>query len=326
MLLPFGTWSATSSFTFGGLVGWGAFVFVWAGYGFAATALLPAFGVALLVGGVTGIVVHVANNFKAGTMSALDGQPPKTNKTAKAPRSGKGVTGMVAASYVALSIITANNVATQAGPEAYQSGYEAGISEIHGIENSENSQQGNNIQVATPTEKPTKTPTSRPNPTETTAPQLNYPTLYADKNYLCREGPGKEYAHIVDIYQGKTYRIIGVASNGWYAIAIASSQTSHTSCWIGGGIASGDLSTVKYYELPSRSNGTVAIYGPRDGKNNSSFYGYASCEQVYYNTDACGDTGCRTWISYDGSNTNGDYFTYYLNDFKNQCSGWPSPD
>lgn len=94
------------------------------------------------------------------------------------PRSGKVFTGMVAASYIALSAITVAGVTTQAGPEAYQSGYEAGISDIRTIENS---QQGNNIQVATATKKPTKTPTPRPNPTKIKTSQPSYPTLYADQ-------------------------------------------------------------------------------------------------------------------------------------------------
>lgn len=247
MFLPFGTWSAASSFSLGGLAGWGAFVFVWVGAGATASALVPALGVALLVGGLVGIAIHLANVFKGATMSALNGQDPKNDKTAKVPRSGKVFTGMVAASYIALSAITVAGVTTQAGPEAYQSGYEAGISDIRTIENS---QQGNNIQVATATKKPTKTPTPRPNPTKIKTSQPSYPTLYADQNYKCREGPGKAYGHIADIFQGTSYKIIGRASNGWYAIAINSSSTSHKYCWIGGGNVSGDLSQVEYYEIP----------------------------------------------------------------------------
>lgn len=93
------------------------------------------------------------------------------------------------------------------------------------------------------------TNTAKPQPTRT--PEPNYPTLYADQNYQCREGPGKTYKHVADIYAGTSYRIIGLSSNGWYKIAIDFSNTSHKDCWIGGGDAKGDLTTVEYYEAPT---------------------------------------------------------------------------
>jgi hypothetical protein len=109
-----------------------------------------------------------------------------------------------------------------------------------------------------------------PEPAQQPAPKPTYPTLYANQNYLCREGPGKSYEHVADIYKGTSYRIIGLASNGWYAIAISFSNTSHTYCWIGGGDVSGDLSTVKYYEVQPPSTGSGNNSG--DSEVNVSLY------------------------------------------------------
>lgn len=109
-------------------------------------------------------------------------------------------------------------------------------------------------------------------------PSSNYPTLYADQNYQCREGPSKAFGHVVDIFQGTSYKIIGRASNGWYAIAIDLNSTSEKSCWIGGGVVSGDLSQVQYYEVqqPSESNGAVPIYDLYSDK----VIGYLSCADI----------------------------------------------
>ncbi len=102
----------------------------------------------------------------------------------------------------------------------------------------------------TPTMTQTPKPTNTPPPTKTATQKVSYPTLYADRNYNCREGPDTLYEHVADILAGTTYRIIGVASNGWVAIAIDFSYTSAEYCWIGGGEVTGDLSTVQYVEAP----------------------------------------------------------------------------
>ncbi len=263
-----GAWSAASSFSLGGMVGCiagGAMLFPPFSLG-AAAALI----VALAVGVTLGAVIHVANSFAGVTNTAL--------ATAGA---GKVITGAAIAGYIALSAIAVTDVATSKAPSAYNDGYESGIAEIHRMENSENSQQSNNIQVATPTKKPTKAPTSRPNPTKTKTPQPSYPTLYADQNYQCREGPGKAYSHVADIFQGTSYKVIWRASNGWYAIAIDFANTSHKHCWIGGGNVSGDLSQVPYYEVqqPSESNGLVPIYEMYQQKGAAPL-GYLSCTDI----------------------------------------------
>jgi beta-lactam-binding protein with PASTA domain len=85
---------------------------------------------------------------------------------------------------------------------------------------------------------------SKGRPENTSSPEPTSPTLYADKNYLCLYGPGREYVHVADIPKGTSYEIIGQASNGWIKIAIDIPATGQKSCWIGGGIVSGDLSDI----------------------------------------------------------------------------------
>jgi len=129
-------------------------------------------------------------------------------------------------------------------------------------------------------------------------PPSTHPTLYADQNYQCREGPDRAYGHVADIFQGTSYRIIGRASNGWYLVAIDLNTTSKKSCWIGGGVASGDLSTVEYFEVqpPAQANGTLPIYDLNSFVNNwdlGQVIGYLSCDQaasVQWDYVACGGT------------------------------------
>ena len=81
-------------------------------------------------------------------------------------------------------------------------------------------------------------------------------------------------------------------------MAIELNTTSKTSCWIGGGVASGDLSGVEYFEVqpPAQSNGTLPIYDLNSFVNNSDqgqVIGYLSCDQaasMQWNYVACGGT------------------------------------
>jgi hypothetical protein len=114
-------------------------------------------------------------------------------------------------------------------------------------EKTANEKISNTQLFATSTPSPTFTPISTPTQTLTPAPA--YPTLYADQNYLCLEGPGRSYPHAHDILMGTSYQIIGRSSNGWYQIAISFANTHHTSCWIGGGIVSGNINTIPVVEV-----------------------------------------------------------------------------
>jgi len=160
------------------------------------------------------------------------------------------------------------------------------------------------------TPKPTKTDTPKPTKTKTPVPQ--YPTHYADKNYNCREGPGSNYKHVADILKGETHRIIARASNGWVAISIDYSYTSQKYCWIGGGLVSGDLSTVEYYEVPTPA--LLPIYD----FHSRSIIGYMSCYDAsnynYWTTELLPVDG-GTLIYYStvqlyGSNYAGFYWSH----------------
>jgi tRNA A-37 threonylcarbamoyl transferase component Bud32 len=110
-----------------------------------------------------------------------------------------------------------------------------------------------------PTSAPLPSPSETLQPTETMRPSPISPTdtpepatltLFADKNYLCLEGPGSSYQHAVDVYQGTTHTIIGRSRNNpsWYLLAINQSNTHHTCCWIGGGKVTGDIGQAPYTE------------------------------------------------------------------------------
>lgn len=109
-------------------------------------------------------------------------------------------------------------------------------------------------------------------------PPAENPILFLDKNLFCRTGPGTTYPDVTSFFKGQSFPIIGRASNGWYLVPINVSTSSHKSCWIGGGIVSGDLSKVKYYEVqqPSESNGSVPIYDLYSDK----VIGYLSCTDI----------------------------------------------
>jgi hypothetical protein len=127
-----------------------------------------------------------------------------------------------------------------------------------------------NFMISAPANTPY--PTQMPRPSATPLP--TYPTLYADQNYQCRVGPGKTYDHAADIYSGTSYRIIRRATNGWYEIAINFSNTSHKSCWIGGGIPSGDIASLPVVEVASK---------PTDSPNNNSSGGATVHVTLYCN-------------------------------------------
>lgn len=145
------------------------------------------------------------------------------------------------------------------------------------------------------------------------------PTLYLDKNMFCRTGPGKAFPDVTAFYQGQSFPIIGRASNGWYLVAINISTTSKKSCWIGGGVVSGDLSSVQYYEIQepvesAESSGNVPIRDGNSSWNNQSCYnnydpnnchatytmnvaGYISCSDLksYGWSDPFSVNGARAW-------------------------------
>jgi hypothetical protein len=93
-----------------------------------------------------------------------------------------------------------------------------------------------------------------PSPTEYLTSTPGYPTLFADQNYLCLEGPDRSYKHAHDILYGTSYKIIGRSSNGWYEIAISFADSHHTSCWSGGGVVSGDINSIPLVEADSQDS------------------------------------------------------------------------
>jgi len=108
-----------------------------------------------------------------------------------------------------------------------------------------------NLSAAIPTIAPTNTmELATPTPTSTNLPQPANPSLFADVNYLCLEGPATTFPHAVDVYQGSTHTIIGRSgvNPGWYLLEIHQTNTHHTCCWIGGGVVSGDLGLVPVTE------------------------------------------------------------------------------
>jgi hypothetical protein len=109
---------------------------------------------------------------------------------------------------------------------------------------------------------PTFTPT-------TTSP----PMLTLDVNYFCNHGPGANYTDIVDFPAGTILPIIGTNGAGWWLVAINDERTHHTECWIGGGIASGDVALLPYPTLPG-------IFVPVHDESNWSHIIYLDCSEL----------------------------------------------
>ena len=83
-------------------------------------------------------------------------------------------------------------------------------------------------------------PPSTPSSTVT----VGIPILTLDGNYYCNVGPGANYNRII-IYPNNTkLQIVGWNGGGWYLVKMIEPQGSRTSCWIGGGIASGNLQDI----------------------------------------------------------------------------------
>ena len=129
--------------------------------------------------------------------------------------------------------------------------------------------------AAVETAQPTTTERVRPTRTEpapATLPTLGPATLTLDKNYFCNHGPGRNYLDIVDYPTGTVLPIIGTNGAGWWLVHIDDHRTHHTECWIGGGIVSGDISS-----LPIVAAG---LFVPvHDGTNWSDIV-YLDCEHL----------------------------------------------
>jgi hypothetical protein len=118
--------------------------------------------------------------------------------------------------------------------------------------------------------EPTAAPPTVPSPTFTTSLP---PMLTLDKNYFCNHGPGTTYTDIVDYPTGTVLPIIGSDGGGWWLVAIADERTHHTECWIGGGIPSGDFSTVPLLPAPG---GFVPVHD----ESNWEYVIYLDCSEL----------------------------------------------
>jgi hypothetical protein len=114
---------------------------------------------------------------------------------------------------------------------------------------------------------PSETPASRPvepqesetaaNPTVTSFP----PQLTLDRNYFCNHGPGSDYLDVIDFPAGTVLPILATNQAGWWLVQIDDPRTSHTQCWIGVGVPSGDTSQLPF---SSPTGGFVPVH---DGTN-----------------------------------------------------------
>jgi hypothetical protein len=146
--------------------------------------------------------------------------------------------------------------------------------------------------TATPTDAPAAA--NAPPPAIVAASVAESPTLYADKNYNCRLGPGIFHKHTADILQGTTYPILTLASNGWLEIAIDFPDTRSKTCWIGGGMVQGDLSVVDYYEVPASP--LLPIYN----FNTFEVIGQLTCSEaarMSWDPEVCDGESGGCWVS-----------------------------
>jgi hypothetical protein len=100
----------------------------------------------------------------------------------------------------------------------------------------------------TTTSTPTRTPTATNTPTRTNTSTPDYPTITLDQNYLCNEGPGKNYTPVTSFQRGTTLEVIGTNGNGWWEVRVRGQKVP--SCWIGGGHFIGDISDVPVVAQP----------------------------------------------------------------------------
>jgi len=299
-LKTFGTWGAASSFSLGGILGCIAGgVTLFPPFSFGVGALI----VAVAIGALLGSVFHVTNSFVGATNTAL--KNTQTNTV-----TGKVITGAAVASYAFLSGIAVLDTVAIRAPDAYSDGYKDGIStlEAQSIDETE--------KTSSPAKSKSKSKSKSNNNSSTSSspaksPKKSFPTLYADKNYNCRSGPGKSYGHVADIYSGTSYRIIRVATNGWYEIAIKFPNTSHRTCWIGGGNVSGDISKLPYVEPPPLPQ--TATDGSSESQNYMDIWKYIGPHWVGEYT-SCKTIASYYWRSTPSSGGKNDYSTDINND------------
>ncbi|OGO32010.1 MAG: hypothetical protein A2Z16_16795 [Chloroflexi bacterium RBG_16_54_18] len=98
---------------------------------------------------------------------------------------------------------------------------------------------------------------STSNPTLISVPFSSIPTeilpgtpvsalLTLDRDYNCRGGTSRDYDIIRTLEQDTQLAIIGKSENGWWLVRLNDPNTNRQQCWIYGGIAAGNLSTVPY--------------------------------------------------------------------------------
>jgi hypothetical protein len=156
------------------------------------------------------------------------------------------------------------------------------------------------------------TPTRTPKPTKKITSTSGKPMLKLDKNYFCNHGPGANYEDVVDYPAGTVLPIIGSNGGGWWLVEIHDPRTSHTSCWIGGGVPSGNLSKVPVINvasLPIRDFNHVS-------NGHFTVIGYMPCDQV----------ASYTWTIEDFETESGGYYVSKIPLFGRSFAGWTRAD
>lgn len=163
---------------------------------------------------------------------------------------------------------------------------------------------------------PSSSDSSTSSSTDTSTTQS--PMLYLDKNYFCRIGPNSGFPDVTSFYAGTSLPIIGKTNTGWWLVSINESHTTRKSCWIGGGVVSGDTSNVTYYEPPSVSRGNVSLYNQQGGYVRSY-----RCDLAQSYGEAVGNG----WYLIRGVILGGNYPDLYFSysEYKANCPEYPDP-
>jgi len=126
---------------------------------------------------------------------------------------------------------------------------------------------------------PTSVPPTRVPPTPvppTSVPDNASATLYLDQNYFCRVAPNSSAEDVTAFEGGSRFPIIATTNTGWWLVEIHLSWSSHTSCWIGGGIPQGDYSSV---DIVKASAGSVPMYEYYQLEYKTTFFSL-SCDEL----------------------------------------------
>jgi hypothetical protein len=98
-------------------------------------------------------------------------------------------------------------------------------------------------------------------PTPTFTPTASIATLYLEKDYHCRSGPGKVYDILWSLTAGETLKILGKDGTGWWLVELNDPRTRTKTCWIGGGEVSGSESSISLAPIPPTPTPKPAVFG-----------------------------------------------------------------